>query len=40
MINNAEETSQGKKQLFLMIIKNIIDLEERILSDIQELIKK
>jgi len=40
MINNAEETSQGKKQIFRMIIKNIIELEEELQSDIQELNKK
>jgi len=40
MINNAEETSQGKKEIFRMIIKNIIAMEEKLQSNIQELNKK
>ena len=40
LINNAEETSQGKKEIFRMIIKNIIALEEQLQLNIQELNKK
>jgi len=40
LINNGEETSQGKKEIFRMIIMNIISLEEKLQSDIQELNKE
>jgi len=40
LIDNAEDTSPGKKVMFKLIIQNIIDLETEIQSSIQELMKE
>ena len=40
LLNNAEETSRGKKEIFRMLVQTIIELEEKLQSDIQELNKK
>jgi len=40
LINNSEATSKGKKELFRMIVGNIMAIEKRLQSNIQELNEK